>query len=122
MNTDKAVHVGYVRVSSVGQNHARQLDGLKLDRVYSDTASGKDTQRPDLQRLLSDAELLGKLNAVVHVHSMDRLGRNLGDLLKIVKELTDRGCRVKFEKENLEFSGEDSPMSHLLLAMLGAVA
>ncbi len=59
---------------------------------------------------------------VVVVHSMDRLARNLDDLRRIVKNLTDRGIRVQFLKESLTFTGEDSPMANLLLSMLGAVA
>lgn len=58
----------------------------------------------------------------VIIHSMDRLARNLDDLRKIVKDLTGRGVRVQFIKENLIFTGEDSPMSNLLLSLLGAVA
>lgn len=50
---------------------------------------------------------------------MDRLARNLDDLRKIVKELTARGVAVQFVK-SLTFNGDDSPMSNLLLSMLGA--
>lgn len=53
---------------------------------------------------------------------MDRLARNLDDLRKVVLGLTDRGVHVRFEKENLTFTGEDSPMSHLLLSVMGAFA
>jgi DNA invertase Pin-like site-specific DNA recombinase len=53
---------------------------------------------------------------------MDRLARNLDDLRKTVRDLTGRGVVVKFHKECLAFSGEASPMSNLLLSMLGAVA
>ena len=59
---------------------------------------------------------------MLNVHSMDRLCRNLDDLRRIVKDLTSRGVVVKFHKEGLSFTGEDSPMSNLLLSMLGAVA
>jgi DNA invertase Pin-like site-specific DNA recombinase len=87
--------------------------------VFTDKASGKDTKRPQLQACLEylrDGDLLV-------VHSMDRLGRNLGDLKNMVTDLTDRGVQVHFTKENLTFTGEgDSPMSHLLLHLLGAVA
>ena len=48
--------------------------------------------------------------------------RNLNDLRKVVLGFTDRGIHVRFEKENLTFTGEDSPMSHLLLSVMGAVA
>jgi DNA invertase Pin-like site-specific DNA recombinase len=56
------------------------------------------------------------------IHSMDRLARNLTDLKTLVKSLTDRGIAVEFIHEHLTFTGEDSPMSNLLLSMLGAVA
>lgn len=110
--------VGYVRVSTLVQNTARQLEGVNLDRVFEDRASGKDTYRPQL------AECLKYLREgdTLHVHSMDRLARNLDDMRRIVKELTGRGVAVTFLKEGLTFTGDDSPMSNLLLSMLGAVA
>jgi DNA invertase Pin-like site-specific DNA recombinase len=118
MNTpNKGQLVGYVRVSSVDQNTDRQLDGLDL-KVFTDKASGKDTKRPQLQACL---EYLREGDTLV-VHSMDRLARSLVDLLGLVKDLTSKGVRIKFVKENLEFTGDDGPMSNLLLAMLGAVA
>jgi DNA invertase Pin-like site-specific DNA recombinase len=58
----------------------------------------------------------------LHVHSMDRLARNLDDLRGLVRDLTARGVVVQFEKEGLTFTGEASPMANLLLSMLGAVA
>lgn len=110
--------VGYQRVSTVDQNTARQLDGVALDKVFTDKASGKSTERPELIRAL---EYLREGDTLV-VHSMDRLARNLDDLRRIVRELTDKGIRVEFVKESLTFTGEDSAMSTLLLSMLGAVA
>jgi DNA invertase Pin-like site-specific DNA recombinase len=110
--------VGYQRVSTVDQNTARQLDGVDLDKVFTDTASGKDANRPELVRAL---EYVREGDALV-VHSMDRLARNLEDLRRIVRELTGKGVRVEFVKESLTFIGEDSAMNTLLLSMLGAVA
>ena len=110
--------VGYRRVSTVDQNTARQLDGMQLDKVFIDKASGKDTNRPELARAL---EYLREGDTLV-VHSMDRLARNLEDLRRIVRELTGKGVRVEFVKESLAFTGEDSAMNTLLLSMLGAVA
>ena len=110
--------VGYIRVSTLLQNTARQLDGIALDRIFEDKVSGKDTHRPQLDecmKFLREGDTL-------HVHSMDRLARNLDDLRRIVKDLTGRGVAVKFEKEALTFSGESSPMANLMLSMLGAVA
>lgn len=111
-------NVGYVRVSTLLQNTARQLDGVSLHKVFEDKSSGKNTDRPQLTACL--AHLLE--GDMLHVHSMDRLCRNLDDLRRIVKELTTRGVVVRFHKEGLSFTAEDSPMSNLLLSMLGAVA
>lgn len=120
MNTshNKAQRVGYIRVSTVDQNTARQLDGIEVDKVFTDKASGKDTKRPQLQACL---EYLREGDVLV-VHSMDRLARSLGDLLGIVKGLTDRGVRVQFIKEGQEFTGEANRNANLMLALLGAVA
>ena len=110
--------VGYVRVSSIDQSTQRQLEGIQLDKVFTDKASGKDTARPQLQAAL---EYLRE-GDILLAHSMDRLARSVDDLRKIVLDLTKKGVHVQFVKENLTFTGEDSPMSHLLLSLLGAVA
>ena len=58
-----------------------------------------------------------------HVHSMDRLARNLEDLRRVVSDLTGKGVSVRFEKEGLTFAPDQSnPMADLLLNLLGAVA
>jgi DNA invertase Pin-like site-specific DNA recombinase len=111
-------NIGYIRVSTLIQNTARQLDGVQLDKVFEEKASGKDTDRPQLTACLAHI----REGDTLHVHSMDRLCRNLDDLRRIVKDLTSRGVVVKFHKESLTFTGQDSPMSNLLLSMLGAVA
>ena len=110
--------VGYQRVSTIDQNTDRQLDGVELDKMFSDKASGKDTQRP---QLVACVEYVREGDTLV-VHSMDRLARNLEDLRRLVRELTRQGVKVEFVKENLTFAGDDSPMNTLLLSMLGAVA
>jgi DNA invertase Pin-like site-specific DNA recombinase len=114
----KGKRVGYMRVSSVDQNTARQLDGIEVDRSFEDKCSGKDTKRPQLEAML---EFVREGDTVL-VHSMDRLARNLDDLRSLVTRLTKRGVKVEFVKESLTFSGESSPMATLLLSMLGAVA
>lgn len=115
--TPQGQRVGYVRVSSEGQNDARQLDGVALDKTFTDKASGKDTQRPQLQAMLSHVRAGDHL----FVHSMDRLARSLGDLEGIVKGLTSKGVAVTFTKQGMTFTGEDSPMNTLMLQLLGAV-
>lgn len=110
--------IGYIRVSTLDQNTDRQLEGVELDRKFIDKASGKDMNRPQLQAAL---DYLRDGDTLV-VHSMDRLARNVEDMRRMVRELTDKGVTVRFAKENLTFSGNDSPMSTLMLTMLGAFA
>lgn len=114
----KGQRVGYVRVSSVDQNADRQLESLDVDRVFTDYASGKDTDRPALRELLAYV----RDGDTIIVHSMDRLARNLDDLRKIVHEQTKRGVQICFVKECLAFTGQDNSMANLLLSVLGAVA
>ena len=114
----RAVRVGYVRVSSVDQNTVRQLDGIEIERTFTDKASGKDTTRPKLDEMLAFV----REGDTVIVHSMDRLARNLDDLRRLVRLLTGKGVRVEFVKENLAFTGEASPVATLLLSVMGAFA
>lgn len=110
--------IGYVRVSTKLQNTERQLDGLPLDIVFTDKASGKDTKRPKLEELINYI----RDGDVVYVHSMDRLARNLDDLRRIIKTITDKQAQVNFVKEGLEFTSSTSPMSQLMLSLMGAFA
>jgi DNA invertase Pin-like site-specific DNA recombinase len=110
--------IGYIRVSTTDQNTDRQLEGIQVDRTFTDRASGKDTQRPELTHLMEYA----REGDTIVVHSMDRLARNLDDLRRLVKTLTVKGICVEFSKEHLTFSGSDSPMANLLLSMMGAFA
>jgi DNA invertase Pin-like site-specific DNA recombinase len=110
--------IGYVRVSGFDQNPDRQLDAMSAAKIFTDKASGKDTLRPELDRLLAFV----REGDTVVVHSMDRLARNLDDLRRIVQDLTKRSVRIEFIKESLTFTGEDSPMANLMLSVMGAFA
>lgn len=110
--------IGYIRVSSQDQNIDRQLDKIHLDKTYVEKASGKDTKRPQLDLLLGYI----REGDTLIVHSMDRLARNLDDLRRLVQLLTKKGIRIEFIKENLVFTGEDSPMAMFLLSVMGAFA
>ena len=110
--------VGYIRVSSFDQNPERQLEGVAVDRVFTDKASGKDVRRPQLDNLIAFV----REGDTLVVHSMDRLARNLDDLRRLVQQLTGRGVRIEFVKEHLTFTGEDSPMANLMLSVMGAFA
>jgi DNA invertase Pin-like site-specific DNA recombinase len=110
--------VGYMRVSTIDQNERRQLVGVPVDRTFIDRLPGKDVNRPQLTAMLAFV----RDGDTVVCHSMDRLGRNLDDLRKIVLGLTERGIRVEFVKESLTFTGQGSAMSKLLLSVMGAFA
>jgi DNA invertase Pin-like site-specific DNA recombinase len=115
------IRIGYVRVSSADQSTERQLTDQKLTVTFTDKASGKNADRPQLQAMLAGNWPEG---STVVVHSMDRLARSLTDLLQLVEQLTGRGINVHFVKEAKTFRGGDStdPMDMLMLSMLGAVA
>ncbi|MGE8468651.1 MAG: recombinase family protein [Pseudomonas putida] len=111
-------NIGYIRVSTVDQNTERQLDGIKLDKTFSDKVSGATTDRPELKNLLEYA----REGDVIHVHSIDRLARSLVDLLGLVQGMTSKGIHVQFHKENLLFTGEHNPTQELMLSIMGSVA
>lgn len=111
--------VGYIRVSSLDQNAERQLVGIKLDKIFEEKISSKDRKRPELDRMLSYI----REGDHIYVHSMDRLARNLKDLLDLVKEITDKGSTIHFVTQNLVFSKDESnPTAKLMLQVMGAVA
>ena len=114
----KGLQVGYLRVSALDQKELRQLDGKELDKRFTDKVSGRDRNRPGLERMMEFV----REGDTVFCHSMDRLARNLDDLRFLVKKLTGKSVKVCFVKENLTFTGEDSPMANLLLSMMGAIA
>lgn len=120
MQAGPGIRIGYVRVSSADQCTDRQLDGEVLTVTFTDRASGKNTERPQLQAMLAGNWPEG---STVVVHSMDRLARSLSDLLRIVEQLTARGIAVHFVKEGKTFRGDSTDaMDRLMLSMLGAFA
>lgn len=111
-------NIGYIRVSSEGQNTARQLEGIKLDKEFTDIMTGSVRSRPHLEECLNYV----RNGDTLHVHSIDRLARNLRDLQEIIDGLACKGVTVRFHNENLTFSGDDSPMQKLTLHLMGAFA
>lgn len=110
---------GYVRVSSLDQNTARQVETLAgCERLFTDKISGKNTERPALVELLAYV----RAGDTVRVASLDRLARNMRDMLALVETLTDKGVTVEFVKENLVFNGRDSAMSKMLLGIFASIS
>jgi DNA invertase Pin-like site-specific DNA recombinase len=114
----KGQAIGYVRVSTADQNTERQLDGIQLDKVFTDHASGKDTNRPELQACL---KYLREGDELV-VHEMSRLARSTRDMLATVDDLTGRGVRIRFVKEGLTFGDTTNPCNDLMLTIMVAMA
>jgi len=110
-------NVAYIRVSTIDQNTARQLDGIQFDRTFEDKVSGSTTNRAGLNELRDYV----REGDSVHVHDISRMARNVGDLIKLIRDFNQAGVSVHFHKENLIFTGEDSPMNSLMLTLLGAV-
>ena len=112
--------IGYVRVSTVCQNTERQLHGIELDRIFEDKCSGRTTERPRLQECLAYL----REGDVLYVHSIDRLGRNIRDLLNLVNEILAKDVGIVFCKEHMTFDPEkkSSPTQMLYLNILSAVA
>lgn len=103
--------IGYIRVSTAQQNTSRQLDGIDLDKVFTDKQSGSTKDREQLNALTNYV----REGDTVYVHSIDRLGRSLIDLKNIIEQLNDKGVSVVFEKNKLEFSVDKSNSTHELM-------
>lgn len=111
-------NVAYVRVSTVEQNEDRQIEALQkhnIEKWFTEKVSGKDRNRPELQRMLEYV----REGDTVYVHDFSRLARNTKDLLDIVDNLNSRGVSLVSNKENLDSS---TPTGKLMLTMIGAIA
>lgn len=119
LNIQKVQTVGYVRVSTIDQNTDRQLDGVALDRIFTDKMTGSTKDRPQLKAMLDYV----RYGDTVMVHSLDRLARNFDDLLAIINQLAKKGVTFKSLQENITINGTNtSPMDTLILHIFGAIA
>lgn len=112
---------GYARVSSVGQNLARQLESLKgaeCEFIFKEKLSGATTERPELKKLLAKV----KDGDVIIIHSIDRISRSTMDLLKLVEELKEKGVALKSVKDSWLDTSTDNPFSGLLLTIMGGLS
>lgn len=109
--------IGYVRVSSVDQNEARQMvtmEKYNVEKVYQEKVSAKDTNRPQLQEML---DFVRKGDTVV-VHDFSRLARSTKDLLELVEYFEKKEVNLISAKENIDSS---TPSGRLMLTMIGAI-
>ena len=110
--------VGYVRISTAEQNTARQDESLKLsgvEKVYTDKLSGKDTARPELQKMM---EFVREGDSVT-VESISRFARNTKDLLDLVEQLEAKGVQFISQKEKIDTRDN---IGKFMLNIFGAVA
>lgn len=111
------MNIAYVRVSTVEQNEARQIEALKpheIEKWFTEKVSGKDTNRPQLKELLEFAREGDK----IFVHDFSRLARSTKDLLDIVEMLNQKGVSLYSNKENID---TNTPQGKLMLTMIGAI-
>ena len=112
------MRVAYVRVSTIEQNEARQVEALKkhnIEKWYIEKVSGKDTNRPKLKEMLEYV----REGDIVYIHDFSRLARSTKDLLEIVETLQNKGVSLVSNKENIDSS---TPTGKLMLTMIGAIA
>lgn len=116
--------VFYARVSSKGQNLARQLaraKEVKADKVFTDKFSGKNTDRPGLHELFSYV----REGDTVEVISLDRLSRNYKDIQRLVQELKDKGVKLIVDDLTQTHTGNDLVdqfMLDMMINLMGFVA
>lgn len=110
--------IGYIRISTADQNTARQellMEQLGVDEVYIDRMSGKNTNRPELQKMM---EYVRRGDTVI-VESISRFARNTRDLLELVEKLSAKGVEFVSKKEAIDTT---IPTGKFMLTVFGAVA
>ncbi len=113
----KGLDIGYIRVSSYSSVVYRQLDGIDLDKTFTENVTAKDKLRPVLKECIASLHSFDHL----HVHSMDRLARNLIELQTLVTSLNDKGVAITFHEENLTFTGDAKNLRSKLMHHLMGV-
>lgn len=109
--------IGYVRVSTVEQNEERQIEGLEkhgIDKWYMEKVSGKNMDRPELQRMLSEVQN----GDTIYIHDFSRLARSTKDLLEIVEMLGNKGVNIVSNKESFD---TNTNTGKLMLTVFAAI-
>ncbi len=109
--------IGYVRVSTVEQNEARQVEALEklgVEKIYIEKKSGKNLDRPELQEMLDFI----REGDTVYVHDLSRISRSLTDLLSLVELLQKKKVHFISNKESVDTT---TPTGRLFLSIVGAI-
>ena len=104
--------IGYIRVSTQEQNTIRQevlMETLGVDEVYIDRMSGKNTERPELKKMLAFV----RQGDTVIVESISRFARNTKDLLELVEQLSAKSVAFISQKEAID---TDTPAGKFMLS------
>lgn len=111
------MRVAYIRVSTIEQNEARQVEAMEkhnIEKWYIEKVSGKDTNRPKLNEMLDFV----RDGDTVYIHDFSRLARSTKDLLEIIERLNSNNVNLVSNKENLD---TNTPTGKLMLTVIGAI-
>ena len=114
------VKIGYARVSTGLQNLDLQMDRLKeygCEKIFTDNISGDKSKRPGLDKVIESAR---NVDSVI-VWRLDRLGRNMEDLISLVNTLNERGISFHSIEENITMD-KSSSTGQLLFHLFAALA
>lgn len=122
----------YSRVSTVGQNTSRQISNFKLfpefkpENLFIDKVQGNTPflERTEASKLYDIVTEHSHNNVTIVVDSIDRLGRNLIDILRTIEKFTANGINLKSLKEGFEtlVNGEENPMAKIVISVMGSIA
>lgn len=110
--------IGYIRVSSIDQNTERQevaLKELEVDKIFTEKLSGKNTNRPELHRMLDYV----REGDTLYIESISRLARSTKDLLSLVQTLQEKRVDLVSLKENIDTT---TPQGRFILTIFGALS
>ena len=110
-------NIAYVRVSTIEQNEARQLEALKkynIDKWFIEKVSAKDTNRPKLQEMFDYI----REDDIIYIHDFSRLARSTKDLLEIIEFLNSKKVNLISNKENLD---TNTATGKLMVTLIAAI-
>ena len=122
-HSSRELELGYARVSTTKQSLERQLNalgaaGITDEHIYVDKKSGATVERPGLTNLLSYA----RPGDTIVVHTLDRLGRNLREVLNLVNDLNEKNIGVRSLADPLPINAADEGMGRIAFLLLALFA